>query len=477
MIEKAPFKLLIIALIALILIWVVFSGGGDAPINGNDLSDEYSSESAVSAITPITDQSELNSLDGKSGVIRGSFVSSPSLTAEENRVLKTLFEQARDAQDQDKAILLYDDLIKQFPSSIEPHLNLANIYASQGNLEKARETLLHGFEKNPKAQLLFNSLQEVHGALAASAYAKSLDTNADVSSSVKLPRATSLVTRLDQEAKIQSLEEQVLSLSSTQTASNQTQPLDDNLREELADAQTQLKELKVAHQTELVALKNQLAETNQSLLSSVEAEREALARVVRIEQESSLQVSQAGTLAAESLDEQQVQKIESLEQELALVKTQLANANASLVAASETMASDAQANASSETGNTEQTDNNTVLNESQAKELVSNWARSWSAQDVDAYVSFYANNYTSSSSVSRSQWLTQRQQRLTNKKFINVQVSDFRVKDLDRQFSVTFKQSYKSNTVDDTVTKRLIFNKQGSSWSNAKIINESIISS
>jgi len=108
--------------------------------------------------------------------------------------------------------------------------------------------------------------------------------------------------------------------------------------------------------------------------------------------------------------------------------------------------------------------------------LVKRWALDWSSQNVEAYVSNYADNYSSSRSLSRAKWLEQRQHRLTNKTFINVQVSDFVVKDLGQQFSVTFRQYYQSNTVDDTVTKRLIFNKTDDDWSTAKIVNERLVS-
>ena len=105
------------------------------------------------------------------------------------------------------------------------------------------------------------------------------------------------------------------------------------------------------------------------------------------------------------------------------------------------------------------------------------WATAWSAQNVAGYVSHYADSYSSSPSITRAQWLEQRNLRLTNKEFINVAVSDFRVKDLGAQFSVTFSQYYQSNTVDDTVTKRLIFDKSGDNWSNSKIVNERLVSS
>jgi len=112
-----------------------------------------------------------------------------------------------------------------------------------------------------------------------------------------------------------------------------------------------------------------------------------------------------------------------------------------------------------------------------ASGLVVAWAASWSAQNVSDYVAHYADNYTPPrASLTRQQWLEQRRVRLTNKTFINVQVSDFVIKDLDDQFSVTFSQHYRSNTVDDTITKTLVFAKNSGEWSNAKIVNEIVVS-
>jgi hypothetical protein len=74
------------------------------------------------------------------------------------------------------------------------------------------------------------------------------------------------------------------------------------------------------------------------------------------------------------------------------------------------------------------------------------------------------------------QWLEQRQVRLTNKEFISVDVSNFEVEDMGSRFSVTFSQYYQSNTEDDRVTKRLLFNKSGEDWSQSKIITEQLVS-
>ena len=112
-----------------------------------------------------------------------------------------------------------------------------------------------------------------------------------------------------------------------------------------------------------------------------------------------------------------------------------------------------------------------------AIELVKEWARSWASQDVDTYVSYYADNFRPSSGLSYEKWRQQRQTQLTNKSFIEIVVSDFVVEQRGEQFAVTFSQHYKSNDIDNTITKRLVFNKKARDWSQAKIVKESLVSS
>ena len=112
-----------------------------------------------------------------------------------------------------------------------------------------------------------------------------------------------------------------------------------------------------------------------------------------------------------------------------------------------------------------------------AIDLIKAWAQTWSNQDVDAYLSFYQSDYTSSSNLSRAQWVDQRRIRLTNKSFINVKVRDFLVIPTANGFSVTFTQHYQSNTLDDTIRKRIDFALlPGQPLSTAKISSEKIVS-
>ena len=125
---------------------------------------------------------------------------------------------------------------------------------------------------------------------------------------------------------------------------------------------------------------------------------------------------------------------------------------------------------------------NTTSDDAQEKDqvaidLVKSWAKSWSAQDVESYVQHYESEFRPSSGISNKQWREQRQVRLTNKTYIKVKVYDFEVKEDGDQFSVKFFQHYQSNNVDDTIVKELVFKKVNADWSEAKIVQENVVSS
>jgi hypothetical protein len=103
---------------------------------------------------------------------------------------------------------------------------------------------------------------------------------------------------------------------------------------------------------------------------------------------------------------------------------------------------------------------------------VSSWAAAWSAQNVIEFVGHYAPDYRVSGKT-RQQWLADRREKLTNKSFIRVKVSDFeQTEQANGQIRVQFRQNYRSNTIADTVTKRLTFQQFNGDW---KIVGERIV--
>jgi len=86
--------------------------------------------------------------------------------------------------------------------------------------------------------------------------------------------------------------------------------------------------------------------------------------------------------------------------------------------------------------------------------VLQRWAAAWSAQDVPAYLSFYAPDFTPSAGRSREDWERQRQTRLTRPQSIEVSLSDFALVGQSEgamQFEVT--QVYKSDRYADQTRK------------------------
>ena len=96
---------------------------------------------------------------------------------------------------------------------------------------------------------------------------------------------------------------------------------------------------------------------------------------------------------------------------------------------------------------------------------VNNWAGAWSRKDVDAYLSFYAPDYTPSRDMSRKAWVAQRKLRLSEPAFIKIGVSNINiVMHGDEHVQATFLQNYQSDTFSDSVTKTLLFRNLNGQW-------------
>jgi hypothetical protein len=88
--------------------------------------------------------------------------------------------------------------------------------------------------------------------------------------------------------------------------------------------------------------------------------------------------------------------------------------------------------------------------------LLNKWANSWSAQDVDAYLDCYGQQFLPEGGLSREEWAKQRQVRLTKPKSIQVSVSDIKViSEEGSRAEIMFRQDYQANTYRDQVMKVL----------------------
>lgn len=107
-------------------------------------------------------------------------------------------------------------------------------------------------------------------------------------------------------------------------------------------------------------------------------------------------------------------------------------------------------------------------------QTITNWATSWSAQNVPAYLDFYTDSYSPDpASVSHKQWVWGRQQRLSKPSFIKVVISDISLAEAgDGKVRSVFRQKYQSDTYQDDVYKTLTLTQENGIW---KILTETTL--
>jgi tetratricopeptide (TPR) repeat protein len=96
---------------------------------------------------------------------------------------------------------------------------------------------------------------------------------------------------------------------------------------------------------------------------------------------------------------------------------------------------------------------------------VNAWAKAWSSQNVNEYLSFYAPDFKTPRGQSRAKWEDYRRERVAAPKHIQVTVTGAKVRVVDNTHaSVTFRQHYKADTLDAATTKTLALVKSGDKW-------------
>ncbi len=80
-------------------------------------------------------------------------------------------------QKSDEAIAVFSTLVEDYPELPEPHNNLAVLYASRGEYDKARDALERALENQPGYAIAHENLGDVYAKMAARSYARALESN------------------------------------------------------------------------------------------------------------------------------------------------------------------------------------------------------------------------------------------------------------------------------------------------------------
>jgi hypothetical protein len=95
--------------------------------------------------------------------------------------------------------------------------------------------------------------------------------------------------------------------------------------------------------------------------------------------------------------------------------------------------------------------------------FILSWAESWAKQDVDRYISNYTGTYAPAG-LTHTEWVEQRRVRLTNKSFIKVAVEQVNITNVGDVWQAEFWQMYESDSIEDTISKRLNLERVLDSW-------------
>ncbi|MSQ58245.1 MAG: tetratricopeptide repeat protein [Betaproteobacteria bacterium] len=96
---------------------------------------------------------------------------------------------------------------------------------------------------------------------------------------------------------------------------------------------------------------------------------------------------------------------------------------------------------------------------------VHEWAKAWSSNDADRYLSFYAPEFHTPKGEPRAQWEASRRERLAKPNKIEVSVSAPRVQIVDAgHVTVAFRQHYQSDSLKASSGKTLGMIKEDNRW-------------
>jgi len=97
--------------------------------------------------------------------------------------------------------------------------------------------------------------------------------------------------------------------------------------------------------------------------------------------------------------------------------------------------------------------------------VLERWSDFWSAQDINAYLKTYAENFVPSKKIGRGRWEKQRRERVLAPSFIKVTLADSEIKPHgSNHVDVEFSQSYQSDSYSDDIRKLISLQKIDDKW-------------
>jgi ketosteroid isomerase-like protein len=340
-----------------------------------------------------------------------------------------------------EAIAVFQKLTEDYPQLPEPYNNLAVLYASAGQYDKARVSLERAIRTNPAYATAHENLGDVYAKLASQAYDKAmqlLDSKDYSPPKSKLAMVRTLGTRDGQSQ-----------LAGLAPAPAMPAPVK---APAAAPAQAAVPAPAPAKVAAAPA-----AQPPASAPVKVAAAVAAPAPVPAAPPKAAPPAVQppAAALAAQQVNASAKQLNAAAQQANAATSRAAAPAARPPVAAQPPAAAPAPVQLAKAD---DKADSDAAL------KTVNSWAKAWSSQDMKGYLNAYADNFQTPRGVPRKSWEADRRARIEGKEHINVTVEAPQVSVKGDTATVRFRQIYVSDRLKANSRKTLIMEKKNGQW-------------
>lgn len=369
----------------------------------------------------------------------------------------------------DEAIAVFTKLTEDYRDLPEPYNNLAVLYAANGQYDKARVALEKAIRTNPSYMTAYENLGDVYGKMASQAYDKALAlgaTTAPAKSKLTLLRTFSSSTG----AKVTVPETPVAQAAPAPVhppANAPVQlitPLSPNAAKALPPQR-----IPALSVTPPPAVAAKPAPAPAPVLAKIEPPKPVPAPapvLAKVEPPKPAPVAVAAPVPAKPAAPVVLAKVEPAKPAAvpAPVKVEPAKPASAPVKAEPPKPAPAPVLAKVEPAKPaakaepDNSDNDAVLKQ------VHGWAKAWSAQNVDGYLGYYANEFEPPKGMSRKAWADERRARIAGKGRIHVEITSPEVDVHGNTAKVTFRQTYESDRLTARSRKTLVLIKNGGKW-------------
>jgi len=313
---------------------------------------------------------------------------------------------------QNEAIQVYQKLTEDYPSLPEPYNNLAVIYASQKQYEKARDALEQAIHTHPAYATAHENLGDIYAKLASQAYDKALQL--DSSGTQAQPKL----------AAIHDLTSVGGIPSATPTAVAALAPRPPASAPVVAAASKPAVTEPVANASPVVTASK-----------PVQVAAAAASKPVQV-----AVATQAAPTPAKPATKPEPAVVADSAKPAAVEKT------AAKAAQKETKPDSAGSDVAA------------------ISKAVREWAAAWSRKDVRGYLAFYAKDFHTPNGQARNAWEDEREARISKPGPIEVGIVNLKVSIDGDTATARFRQAYSSTNLKTTSTKTLVLGRRGSRW-------------